>query len=209
MVVEDLPAIRSAGLPYPEVNDLYQQNERTPAYRPYYRSFQTKDWVIAVGCLSEPLRNKMADAIGLDDPRFEPGYVELSDEGLESSRQIALEAERIFLTEPAAHWIELFERVGVPVSPLKFVEEMVFDEQALANGMIVEQHHPIAGPVHTAGPILKMSDSANVAERRSPMLGEHSSEILTRLGYTESEIQALLKSGAVPGDITAESREVS
>ncbi|MCH7594668.1 MAG: CoA transferase [Chloroflexi bacterium] len=202
MVIEDLPAIRESGLSYPDVNELYQQNERSPSYRPYYRTYQTADWVIAVGCLSEPLRVKMADALGLDDPRFKPGYNEQSDEGLESARLIVLEAEQIFLKKPMAHWIELFERVGVPVSPLKFVEEMVFDEQAIANGMIVEHQHPIAGTVRTAGPILKMADSPNVAEKRSPMLGEHSSEILSGLGYTDSEARALLESGAVPGAVS-------
>jgi CoA:oxalate CoA-transferase len=199
MVVDHLPAIKAAGLPYPDVNALYQQNERAPAYRPYYRSYQTKDWVIAVGCLSEPLRKKMADAIGLDDPRFKPGYDELSDEGLESARNLALEAEQIFLQQPMAHWIDLFESVGVPVSPLKFVEEMVFDEQVLANGLIVEHQHPIAGTVLTAGPILKMSDSPNTAEQRSPMLGEHSLEVLSGLGYSDSEIKSLIESGAVSG----------
>ncbi|MCH8235475.1 MAG: CoA transferase [Chloroflexi bacterium] len=213
MVREDLHAIRKAGLPYPEVNALYQQNDRSPAYRPYYRTFQTKDWVIAVGCLSEPLRKKMADAMGLDDPRFKPGFDQQSDQALESARQVVLEAERMFLEEPAAHWIELFERVGVPVAPLKFVEEMVFDEQAIANGMIVEQHHPIAGTVRTVGPILKMTDSPNVAEKSSPMLGEHSTEVLSGLGYTKSEIESLIESGAVlgivAGVVRANNREVS
>ena len=119
----------------------------------------------------------------------------------------------MFLEEPAAHWIELFERVGVPVAPLKFVEEMVFDEQAIANGMIVEQHHPIAGTVRTVGPILKMTDSPNVAEKSSPMLGEHSTEVLSGLGYTKSEIESLIESGAVlgivAGVVRANNREVS
>ena len=213
MVREDLPAVRAAGLPYPDVNALYQQNDRSPAYRPYYRTFQTKDWVIAVGCLSEPLRKKMADAMGLDDPRFKPGYDQQSDEALESAHQVVLEAERMFLEQTAAHWVELLERAGVPVAPLKFVEEMVFDQQAIANGMIVEHQHPIAGTVHTVGPILKMTDSPNTAEKSSPMLGEHSSEILTGLGYTQSEIESLIESGAVPGIAAgvarARSRKVS
>jgi len=202
MVVEDLAAIREAGLPYQDVNALYQQSERTPEFRPYYRSYQTKDWVIAVGCLSEPLRLKMANALGLDDPRFKPGYDELSEEGLESARRIALEVQEMFLQKPTAHWINLFDRVGVPVSPLKFVEEMVFDQQARANGMIVEHQHPVAGSVQTAGPILKMSDSPNVAEKRSPQLGEHTLEVLTGLGYDANKIQSLLESGAVSGNVS-------
>lgn len=202
MVLEDLPAVREAGLPYPDVNALYQQDDRSPAYRPYYRTFQTKDWVIAVGCLSEPLRKKMSDAMGLADPRFEPGYQQQSDEGLESARQIVLKAEGMFLEQPASYWVELLEAAGVPVTPLKFVEEMVFDEQAIANGMIVEHEHPIAGTVRTAGPIFKMSDSPTAADTSSPMLGEHTSEVLSEIGYSVSEIESLIESGAVSGVVS-------
>ncbi len=201
MITEDLPAIREAGLPYPDINGLYQQDARAQAYRPYYRTFQTKDWVIAVGCLSEPLCKKMADAMELDDPRFSPGYDQQSEEALASSRQVVLEAERKFLEQPASHWIGLLERAGVPVAPLKFVEEMVFDEQAIANGLIVEQEHPLAGTVRTAGPVFKMTDSPTAAEVSSPRLGEHSLEVLVELGYSEPEIETLIESGAVSGNV--------
>jgi crotonobetainyl-CoA:carnitine CoA-transferase CaiB-like acyl-CoA transferase len=199
MVIEDLPAVREAGLPYPDVNALYQQDDRSPAYRPYYRTFQTKDWIIAVGCLSEPLRRKMSDAMGLADPRFEPGYDQESEEGMESARQIVLKAEGMFLEQPASYWVELLEAAGVPVTPLKFVEEMVFDEQAIANGMIVEHEHQIAGTVRTAGPIFKMSDSPTSADTSSPMLGEHTYDVLCEIGYSSCEIETLIESGAVSG----------
>jgi len=199
MVSEDLPAVREAGLPYEDVNALYQQNDRSPAYRPYYRTFQTQDWVIAVGCLSEPLKKKMADAMGLDDPRFSPGYDQQTEEALESDRQIVLKVERMLLEKPAEHWIDLLERAGVPVAPLKFVEEMVFDEQAIAKGLIVEQEHQLAGTVRTAGPIFKMSESPTEAVIPSPRLGEHSLEVLSELGYSDSEVKTLIESGAVSG----------
>ena len=207
MVAEDLPAVREAGLPYPDVDALYQQNDRSPAYRPYYRTFQTEDWVIAVGCLSEPLRKKMADAMELDDPRFRPGYDQQSEEGLESARQVVLKAEKMFREKPASHWIDLLERAGVPVAPLKFVEEMVFDEQAIANGMIVEHQHPLAGTVRTAGPIFKMSDSPTASENSSPRLGEHTEEVLKDLGYGVNEIETLIESGAVSGIVSPNSGE--
>jgi crotonobetainyl-CoA:carnitine CoA-transferase CaiB-like acyl-CoA transferase len=114
---------------------------------------------------------------------------------------VVLDAERKFLERPASHWIDLLERAGVPVAPLKFVEEMVFDEQAIANGLIVEQEHPFAGTVRTAGPVFKMTDSPTAAEVSSPRLGEHSVEVLAELGYSEPEIEILIESGAVSGNV--------
>ena len=89
----------------------------------------------------------------------------------------------------------------MPVAPLKFVEEMVFDEQAIANGLIVEQEHPLAGSVRTAGPIFKMTDSPTAAEKPSPMLGQHTSEVLSEIVYNDSEIETLIESGAVSGSV--------
>ena len=93
------------------------------------------------------------------------------------------------------------------MTPLKFVEEMVFDEQAIANGMIVEHEHPIAGTVRTAGPIFKMSDSPTSADTSSPMLGEHTSDVLYEIGYSSSEIETLIESGAVSGIVNPVSRD--
>ena len=41
------------------------------AFRLYYRTYRTSDWVIAVGCLSDPLRRRVNDLLELGDHRFD------------------------------------------------------------------------------------------------------------------------------------------
>jgi formyl-CoA transferase len=67
-------------------------------------------------------------------------------------------------------------------------------------GTIVEVDHPERGPYLTVGMPVKLSDSpADV--KRSPLLGEHTDEILAQvLGYSAEEIEQIRASGAV-GDI--------
>ena len=53
---EDLPLLREAGVPFGELEGLYQERRVVKAFQLYYRTYQTADWVVAVGCLSDPLR---------------------------------------------------------------------------------------------------------------------------------------------------------
>ncbi len=83
----------------------------------------------------------------------------------------------------------------MPCGPVRFVEELIDDEQVLANDLVVELEHSLAGELKMVGPILKMSETPLMAQRASPALGEHTSEILGQLGYSDDEIQKLREDG--------------
>ena len=70
------------------------------------------------------------------------------------------------------------------------MEELAAEPSLRATGTIVEVDHPTRGKYLTVGNPIKMSDSITEV-RRSPLLGEHTQEVLTELGLSESEIRAL------------------
>ena len=55
---------------------------------------------------------------------------------------------------------------------------------------IVEVDHPVRGKYLTVGNPIKMSDSPTDVTR-SPLLGEHTEEVLEQLGYSQAQIAAL------------------
>src|SRR6267143_1294066 len=78
----------------------------------------------------------------------------------------------------------------IPCGPILSMEELAAEPSLRTTGTIVEVDHPKRGKYLTVGNPIKMSDSVTEV-RRSPLLGEHTQEVLTELGLSDSEIKAL------------------
>ena len=70
------------------VLEEYQKLSNKTVHNHYYRTYQTKDGIIAVACLSETLRKKFADVHKVHDIRFEENYDPYSDETYEFNEKL-------------------------------------------------------------------------------------------------------------------------
>ena len=193
--LESIDAMRQAGVPYEAMQEYYREQSLFRRGNVYYRSYQAKDGIVTVGCLSDTLRKKMADAVGLHDIRFEPGYDPTSEETMQFNERLLKKAQGIFEQKTVAEWLAILDEAGVPAGPLRFVEELATDEQVIANDLVVELEHSLAGKVTMVGPPFSMSASPLEARRASPALGEHTDEVLAELGYDAEQVQRLRDEG--------------
>ena len=93
--------------------------------------------------------------------------------------------------------MEICNPLNIPVGPILSMKELAEEPSLRETGTIVEVDHPERGPYLSVGCPVKLSDNDVVVER-SPLLGEHSAEILADvLGYSAAEIAALQESGVV------------
>jgi formyl-CoA transferase len=78
----------------------------------------------------------------------------------------------------------------IPCGPILSMEELAAEQSLRDSGTVVEVDHPTRGKYLSVGNPIKMSDSITEV-KRSPLLGEHTLEVLTELGIDTAEIEAL------------------
>ncbi len=128
----------------------------------------------------------------LEDPRFEDaaGLVKNAKERLDLMAEILRE-------KPTAHWLEALDREDVPCAPVLRREDVHLDPQVRANGIVVEDEHPVAGLVRQPRPAERMDATPSAIQRHAPTLGEHTEVVLAEAGLAADEIGALRDSGAL------------
>ena len=97
--------------------------------------------------------------------------------------------------------MDLCNQHDIPVGPILSMKEIAEDQSLRDTGTVVEVDHPTRGKYLTVGNPIKLSDS--ICEvKRSPLLGEHTEEVLTKvLGYNKKELADIKASGAItPSD---------
>ena len=194
--LQDLEEKRASSASYQELLDASPGSRRQRHHaNVYYRVYLTKDSPISVGCLSDPLRRRLLDTLGLTDIGLELGYNPNTPEALAYAKDLEGQAEKILIKNTSAYWLELFENRGIPAGPVRFVEELFDDPQIQANGLVNEAEHRDAGKVKM-GPLAMFSGTPMAPEISSPALGEHTWEILEELGYSGDEISRYRDSGA-------------
>jgi crotonobetainyl-CoA:carnitine CoA-transferase CaiB-like acyl-CoA transferase len=161
-----------------------------------YQAFEAEDGWIVVGGANQRNWMRTLEALGApelaDDPRFRTG-------GDRMANLAALEGElsKRFRTKPAAHWLDLLDRQGVPCGPVYDMLQALADPQTAAREMVVEVPHTTLGKVKTIGLPVKFSKTPGGVRTGAPLYGEHTKAVLTELGFTADEIATFEKQGAI------------
>jgi len=93
--------------------------------------------------------------------------------------------------------MDICNPLDIPVGPILSLKEISEDQGLRDTGTVVEVDHPVRGKYLTVGNPIKLSDSPAVV-KRSPLLGEHTEEILKEFcNMTDEEISAVKEAGAV------------
>lgn len=92
--------------------------------------------------------------------------------------------------------MEILNKYDIPCGPILSMKELAYEPALRASGTVVEVDHPSRGKYLTVGNPIKLSDSPTEVTR-SPLLGEHTDEVLTQLGFSAQAIASLRAQGAV------------
>ncbi|MGO9172361.1 MAG: formyl-CoA transferase [Rhodomicrobium sp.] len=132
----------------------------------------------------------------------EPGWKTHPDWATPKARLPRLNAmfariEQWTMTKTKFEAMAILNEHDIPCGPILSMKELAEDRSLRATGTVVEVDHPTRGKYLSVGNPIKLSDSPSEVVR-SPLLGEHTGEILRDvLGFSSEEIAEIERSGAI------------
>lgn len=156
-----------------------------------YQVYETKDGrFLALGALEPKFWENACRVLGRED---------LVDLQFNNSRQQeVIDALReLFRARTAEEWLAVFAGVDTCLTLVKDIAEMICDPQIKHRGLIAEIELLSGDPIKQLAPVIKLSATPGAMHLPPPALGAHTREILAKAGYTDSQIDALAKAGAI------------
>jgi len=116
---------------------------------------------------------------------------------VEHRQALAARLAEVLRARPRADWIALLTESGVPCGDVREVADTLADAQLVARRMIESVEHATIGPMKVLGLPIKLSDTPGSVRTAPPTLGQHTTAVLTELGMSPSEIDALRRDKVV------------
>ena len=142
-----------------------------------------------------PAWEAICDVIGESGWKTHPDYAK-PPARLPRLNEIFARIEHWTMTKTKFEAMDILNEFDIPCGPILSMKELAEDQSLRATGTVVEVDHPKRGKYLSVGNPIKLSDSPTEVVR-SPLLGEHTQEILRDvLRYNDDEIAAIKASGA-------------
>jgi crotonobetainyl-CoA:carnitine CoA-transferase CaiB-like acyl-CoA transferase len=156
-----------------------------------YQVYETKDGrYLALGALEPKFWENACRVLGRED-FIDQQFVDAEQ------RECIRALSEIFRAKTADEWLAAFEGVDTCLALVKDIAEMIDDPQVKNRGLIAEIEHPTSGRIKQIAPTVKLSATPGEMRSPPPLLGEHTTEVLKGIGYTDEMINRLSLDGVV------------
>ena len=143
-----------------------------------------------------PAWKNICDVIGKPEWKEDPEWA-TPEARLPKLNKMFEVIERWTMTKTKFEVMEICNPLNIPVGPILSMKELAEEPSLRDTGTIVEVDHPERGKYLSVGNPIKLSDSPTDV-RRSPLLGEHTEQILSDLlGMSDDEIALARAEGAI------------
>ena len=151
---------------------------------------------VQIGANGDAIFQRFMRAIGRDDLACDPS---LADNAGRDTRRDELYGviDRWASSLPLEALLNTLSAAEVPASRIYSAADMLSDPQFLAREMFLSAKLPDGKSFKMPGIVPKLSETPGSVDSVGPQLGEHNAQLLTALGYSNEQIAALRRDGAI------------
>jgi CoA:oxalate CoA-transferase len=160
-----------------------------------YGLFNASDGPIAIAPSTEKNWQQLCTTLKLENLMADPRY-DTAEKRREHRKELNMILESVIGGRPREEWINLLNQAGVPCGQVNDLAQAFSDPQVLHQKMVIESDQP-SGAVKVPGFPVKFSETPARLSRSSPLVGEHTVEVLHELDYPDKEVQSLVHDGVV------------
>jgi crotonobetainyl-CoA:carnitine CoA-transferase CaiB-like acyl-CoA transferase len=161
---------------------------------PHRGPHRTSDGWVAMLPYTDAHWRALFEAVGEERQLEQPVFADHRSR-LTHADQVYGALAAIVARRTTAEWVALGTALGIPVSVVPPLAEIV-DDEANHRGVLREAEHPVIGPYRSIKPPVLFSASGQRDVAPAPLIGEHTDEILAELGFTTAQIGQLVEEGA-------------
>ena len=167
-------------------------SNRLDGHFAFYNVYETKDKkYLSVGASEFKFWKRICELVE------KPEWIALHEGPEEVQEKLKQDLTQLFKQENQEHWIDLLASEDTCVSPVNDIDQIFNDPQIIERELFKEMNHPIAGTIKQIGFPIKFSETQGEIYSHSPILGEHTDEILSQLDYSNEDIDQFRKSGII------------
>jgi crotonobetainyl-CoA:carnitine CoA-transferase CaiB-like acyl-CoA transferase len=158
------------------------------------QNFETRDGLIYIVAGTDHMWKNLCNALNLPEVGNDPQYAtrqQRAERRVKISEIINNETRKYTSQELETKLLA----ADVACGTVRNVGEIVQESHVQARGILEEADYPTIGKIVAVKTPLFFSGKSPLFRRRAPMLGENTKEVLKELGYSDQEIQDLIKKG--------------
>ncbi|KMK68471.1 CaiB/BaiF CoA-transferase family protein [Puniceibacterium sp. IMCC21224] len=158
--------------------------------------FKTSDGHMNIAVTGNNIWSRFAAVMGRDDWLTDDRYATAPARS-EHRDALGAEIEAITATDTTEAWITVFTDAGIPAGEINDIGQVFANPQVQHLGLAQPVTSQERGDTQLVGQPILMSRTPSRIATPPPLLGQHSAEILTELGYSGADIAAMKSSGAI------------